>query len=109
MHINFNQIFIFAKLTVHLRLSLLRLPHRKHFTQATDDNGFGQTSVVSLRIMLTDSNDSPPVCESTLYRASLDEGAVFFDPPLFIKVRDADTISDISFRYGLPLTLPFPF
>lgn len=48
--------------------------------------------------MLTDSNDSPPVCESSLYRASLDEGAVFFDPPLFIKVRDADTTSDISYR-----------
>lgn len=48
--------------------------------------------------MLTDSNDSPPVCESSVYRASLDEGAGFFDPPLFIKVRDADSISDISFR-----------
>lgn len=49
--------------------------------------------------MLTDSNDSPPVCESLLYRASIDEGAVFFDPPLFIRVRDADSISDISYRY----------
>lgn len=49
--------------------------------------------------MLIDANDSPPVCESSLYRASLDEGAVFFDPPLFIKVRDADTTTDISYRY----------
>lgn len=68
------------------------------FLQATDDNGLGQTSVVSLRIMLIDSNDSPPVCENPVYRASLDEGAIFFDPPLFIKVRDADSISDINYR-----------
>lgn len=60
--------------------------------------------------MLSDSNDSPPVCESTLYRASLDEGANFFDPPLFIKVRDADSISDISYRYAnLDRQLVFPF
>lgn len=49
--------------------------------------------------MLTDSNDSPPICESSLYRASLDEGAIAFDPPLIIKVRDADTTTDISYRY----------
>lgn len=66
--------------------------------QATDDYGLGQTSIVSLRIMLIDANDSPPVCESAVYRASLDEGAGFFDPPLFIKVRDADSIADISYR-----------
>lgn len=48
--------------------------------------------------MLIDANDSPPVCESSVYRASLDEGAGFFDPPLFIKVRDADSIADISYR-----------
>lgn len=48
--------------------------------------------------MLIDANDSPPVCESTVFRASLDEGALFFDPPLFIKVRDADSISDINYR-----------
>lgn len=49
--------------------------------------------------MLTDSNDSPPVCESSLYRASLDETAVAFDPPLIIKVRDADTTTEINYRY----------
>lgn len=71
----------------------------KCILQATDDNGAGQTSVVSLRIILTDANDSPPICESTLYRASLDEGAGYFDPPMFIKVRDADSISDINYRF----------
>lgn len=49
--------------------------------------------------MLTDSNDSPPVCESSLYRASLDEGAIAFEPPLIIKVRDADATTEINYRY----------
>lgn len=67
--------------------------------QATDDEGKGQASVVSLRISLLDANDSPPVCESSLYRASLDEGAKTFDPPLQIKARDPDTVSDINYKY----------
>ncbi|KAG4077206.1 hypothetical protein HA402_016193 [Bradysia odoriphaga] len=66
--------------------------------KATDDEGKGQATVVSLRITVIDANDSPPVCESPLYRASLDEGATAFDPPLFIKARDPDTISDINYR-----------
>ncbi|KAH8382777.1 hypothetical protein KR009_005221 [Drosophila setifemur] len=66
--------------------------------KATDDNGRGSASVVSLRISVTDANDSPPVCESPLYRASVDEGAVVFDSPLIVKARDADTMSSISYR-----------
>lgn len=66
--------------------------------KATDDEGHGQGSVVSLRIVLTDANDSPPVCESSLYRATVDEGATAFDPALQIRVRDPDTISDVTFR-----------
>lgn len=66
--------------------------------KATDDEGRGQGSVVSLRIVLTDANDSPPVCESTLYRATVDEGAAVFDPPLQIRVRDPDSVSDVTFR-----------
>ncbi|XP_036327722.1 cadherin-87A [Rhagoletis pomonella] len=66
--------------------------------KATDDGGQGQTSVVALRISVTDANDSPPVCESPLYRAAVDEGAHVFDSPLVVKARDADTISDISYR-----------
>lgn len=68
------------------------------FAQASDDNGIGQTSVVSLRISLLDANDSPPVCESPLYRASLDEGASTFDPPLIIRARDPDAISQMNYR-----------
>ncbi|CAD6991441.1 unnamed protein product [Ceratitis capitata] len=66
--------------------------------KATDDGGQGQTSVVALRISVTDANDSPPVCESPLYRAAVDEGAHVFDSPLVVKARDADTISDITYR-----------
>lgn len=66
--------------------------------KATDDNGHGLTSVTSLRITLIDANDSPPVCESSSYRASLDEGATFFDPPLIVKARDLDVVSDIGYR-----------
>ncbi|EDV49453.2 uncharacterized protein Dere_GG17179 [Drosophila erecta] len=66
--------------------------------KATDDNGRGSASVVSLRISVTDANDSPPICESPLYRASVDEGAVVFDSPLIVKARDADTMSRISYR-----------
>ncbi|GAB0095360.1 Cadherin-87A [Sergentomyia squamirostris] len=66
--------------------------------KAIDDLGRGQTSVVSLRISLMDANDSPPACESPLYRASLDEGATFFDPPLFVKARDPDAMSDITYK-----------
>ncbi|XP_055710433.1 cadherin-87A isoform X2 [Phlebotomus papatasi] len=66
--------------------------------RAIDDLGRGQTSVVSLRISLMDANDSPPVCESPIYRASLDEGATFFDPPLFVKARDPDAMSDITYK-----------
>uniref|UniRef100_A0A336M3D8 CSON011390 protein n=1 Tax=Culicoides sonorensis TaxID=179676 RepID=A0A336M3D8_CULSO len=66
--------------------------------KATDDDGKGQSSVVSLKIQLIDSNDTPPICESPLYRASIDEGATKFEPELFIKARDADVMSEISYR-----------
>ena len=67
--------------------------------KATDDNGKGQSAVVSLKISVVDANDSPPICESPFYRASVDEGAQSFDSPLIIKARDVDTVSDISYRY----------
>ncbi|XP_053671726.1 cadherin-87A [Anopheles nili] len=66
--------------------------------RATDDEGRGQTSVVSVRISLLDANDSPPVCESPLYRASVDEGATLFEPPLVIRARDPDVVSEINYR-----------
>ncbi|XP_013102305.2 cadherin-87A isoform X1 [Stomoxys calcitrans] len=64
---------------------------------ARDDEGRGQNSVVSLRISVTDANDSPPICESPHYRASVDEGSHAFDAPLIVKARDADTVSDITY------------
>lgn len=67
--------------------------------KATDDEGRGTNSVVSLRISVTDANDSPPVCESPYYRASVDEGSKVFEAPLIVKARDADAISDITYRY----------
>lgn len=67
--------------------------------KATDDNGMSQSTLTSIRISLEDANDSPPTCESPLYRASLDEGAQSFDPPLIVKARDADSISKISYRF----------
>lgn len=67
--------------------------------KATDDEGRGTNSVVSLRISVTDANDSPPVCESPYYRASVDEGSRVFEAPLIVKARDADTVSDITYRY----------
>jgi hypothetical protein len=67
--------------------------------QATDNEGKGQMSVTSLRITVLDANDSPPQCESSMYRATLDEGATTFDGSgLFIKARDEDVVSEISYR-----------
>jgi hypothetical protein len=67
--------------------------------QATDNEGKGQMSVTSLRISVLDSNDSPPKCESSMYRATLDEGAMTFDGSgLTIKARDEDTVSEINYE-----------
>lgn len=53
--------------------------------------------MVSLRISIIDANDSPPICQSPLYRASVDEGSHVFDSPLVVKARDADSDSQISY------------
>lgn len=67
--------------------------------QATDNEGKGQMSVTSLRISVLDANDSPPQCESSMYRATLDEGASTFEGSgLIIKARDEDVVSEISYR-----------
>lgn len=70
--------------------------------RATDDLGRGQSSVVSLRILVKDENDSPPQCESPLYRASVDEGAKYFDPPLIVKARDADEAPEVTYSIVAP-------
>lgn len=67
--------------------------------KAVDNEGKGQMSVTSLRISVLDANDSPPKCESTVYRATLDEGAMSFDGPgLTIKARDKDVLSEITYQ-----------
>lgn len=67
--------------------------------KAIDNEGKGQMSVTSLRISVLDANDSPPKCESSVYRATLDEGATQFDGSvLIIKARDEDVLSEITYQ-----------
>lgn len=67
--------------------------------KAIDNEGKGQVSVTSLRISVLDANDSPPKCESSVYRATLDEGAMSFDGSgLTIKARDEDVLSEITYQ-----------
>lgn len=67
--------------------------------KAIDNEGKGQMSVTSLRISVLDANDSPPKCESSVYRATLDEGAMAFDGSgLTIKARDEDVLSEITYQ-----------
>lgn len=66
---------------------------------AIDNEGKGQMSVTSLRISVLDANDSPPKCESSVYRATVDEGAMSLDGTgLTIKARDEDVSSEITYQ-----------
>ncbi|KAL7306286.1 hypothetical protein TKK_0001717 [Trichogramma kaykai] len=65
--------------------------------KATDDKGNGQTTSVSLRISLTDANDSPPQFLQKQYRAVIDEGSEKFEPPLKVEARDPDKSSKITY------------
>ncbi|XP_012283433.1 cadherin-87A [Orussus abietinus] len=65
--------------------------------KATDDDGKGQTTSVSLRVSLLDSNDSPPRFLQQKYRAVIDEGAEKFEPELKVQARDKDKTSKISY------------
>nr|XP_026497199.1 cadherin-87A-like isoform X1 [Vanessa tameamea]XP_026497200.1 cadherin-87A-like isoform X2 [Vanessa tameamea] len=82
---------------------------RDYFLQykATDDDGAGQMTVVSLQISLTDSNDNPPVFITPVYKASIDEDAVKFEPELIVQARDIDTTSDIRYSIAYPPNSPF--
>ncbi|XP_063893828.1 cadherin-87A [Helicoverpa armigera] len=75
--------------------------------KATDDDGAGQMTVVSLQISLTDSNDNPPVFHTPVYKASIDEDAVKFEPELQVQARDIDATSDIRYSIIDPPTHPF--
>ncbi|XP_055375511.1 cadherin-87A [Condylostylus longicornis] len=66
--------------------------------KATDDLGKGQSAVVPLKILVVDANDSPPICDIPIYRAVIDEGAKSFEYPLIIRARDADTVSEVTYR-----------
>jgi len=52
---------------------------------------------VSLRISLTDANDSPPRFLQDKYRAVVDEGAEKFEPELKVQARDKDKTSKITY------------
>ncbi|CAH2085946.1 unnamed protein product [Euphydryas editha] len=82
---------------------------RDYFLQykATDDDGAGQMTVVSLQISLTDSNDNPPLFVTPVYKASIDEDAVKFEPELIVQARDVDTTSDIRYSIAYPPNSPF--
>ena len=54
--------------------------------QAMDNNGAGHTTVVPVRIIVSDSNDNPPQFNRPEFRAVIDESAVDFDPPLIVQV-----------------------
>ena len=46
----------------------------------------GHTTVVPVRIIVTDSNDNPPHFIRQEFRAVIDESAKDFDPPLTVQV-----------------------
>ncbi|XP_063827722.1 cadherin-87A [Ostrinia nubilalis] len=75
--------------------------------KATDDDGSGQNTVVSLQISLTDSNDNPPVFSTPVYKASIDEDAVKFEPELQVQARDLDASSELRYSIIEPATHPF--
>ncbi|KAJ8718783.1 hypothetical protein PYW07_016339 [Mythimna separata] len=75
--------------------------------KATDDDGLGQMTVVSLQISLVDSNDNPPVFHTPVYKASIDEDAVKFEPELQVQARDVDATSDIRYSIIGPASHPF--
>ncbi|KAG6448204.1 hypothetical protein O3G_MSEX005352 [Manduca sexta] len=75
--------------------------------KATDDDGAGQMTVVPLQISLTDSNDNPPVFLTPVYKASIDEDTVKFEPDLQVQARDADVTSDVRYSIIDPPNHPF--
>ena len=66
------------------------------YLQATDDEGSGTSTVVPLKITLSDSNDNPPVFSSEEYKAIIDEGSAKFEPPLQVLVC---IINIITYKY----------
>ncbi|XP_048477676.1 cadherin-87A isoform X1 [Plutella xylostella] len=75
--------------------------------KATDDDGAGQSTVISLHVRVTDGNDNPPVFATPVYRASIDEDAVKFEPELQVQARDVDETSEIRYSIVSPEDSPF--
>ncbi|CAG5033926.1 unnamed protein product [Parnassius apollo] len=75
--------------------------------KATDDDGAGQMSVASLQISVTDSNDNSPIFLTPVYKASIDEDAIKFEPELQVQARDVDVSSDIRYSIIYPPRNPF--
>jgi len=65
--------------------------------KATDDDGKGQSAVVSLMISVLDNNDNPPQFTSNNYDISIDEGATKFETRLQVQAQDADKTSYITY------------
>lgn len=66
-------------------------------SQATDNEGRGLSTQVSLRIILTDANDNPPVFQHSHYRVAIDEGAKKFQQPLYVAATDPDKTSQVEY------------
>ncbi|XP_071439918.1 cadherin-87A [Hetaerina americana] len=58
-------------------------------TLSAEDGG-GRVSTVNLLVELEDVNDNAPVFEKKEYRRTVREGAISFDPQLFVKATDRD-------------------
>jgi len=54
---------------------------------ATDDNGIGQSNSVTIMVIVTDSNDNPPIFMQHSYTSLIDEGTTTFEPPLIVQVK----------------------
>lgn len=66
--------------------------------KATDDNGNGLSSVVSLMINLLDANDNTPVCHPATQNVILDEDSKEFSIPLIVLAKDDDVTSEIKYK-----------
>ncbi|CAH2040130.1 unnamed protein product, partial [Iphiclides podalirius] len=75
--------------------------------KATDEDGAGQATAAPLQISLDDSNDNPPLFLTPVYKASIDEDALKFEPELQVQARDADVSSDIRYSIIYPPRNPF--
>ncbi|KAF2367181.1 Cadherin [Trinorchestia longiramus] len=68
--------------------------------QATDNHGSpgqSQSSVVPVKVSLTDDNDNPPAFVRLIYTSAIEEKAPDFDPPLIVKAEDPDVGSRITY------------